>query len=147
MGITLSVPVFDLSPLLPPYLPLRYSAAQWASTGLTLRDPVFDLSPLLPPLPLRYSAAQWASTGLTLRGPVFDLSPLSTGGRLLALGAAFAALLLICMYTASYSAGQVTRLRVGGGLSCFPPDSIGCRLCRTAAHLYVHGILLGRAGD
>ena len=54
----------------------------------------------------RYSGAQWASTGLTVRG-VFDLSPASPGGRFLVLGAAFASLVIICMYTAAFSASQV----------------------------------------
>ena len=59
----------------------------------------------LPP-PIRYSDLQWASTGLALHG-VFQLSPRSPGGRLVALGAAFVATIVICMYISAYSA-QIT---------------------------------------
>ena len=81
------------------------------SVADTLSD-LITTSELPPPLSLppcslcRYSDLHWASTGLALHG-VFQLSPRSPGGRLVALGAAFVATIVICMYISAYSA-QIT---------------------------------------
>ena len=75
--------------------PLFYSPIPFPCPNLNLIRPC-----------LRYSDIQWASTSLTLRS-MFDLSPGSPGGRFLVLGAAFAAVIIACMYIASYSASQV----------------------------------------
>ena len=68
-----------------------------------LLRPSLTLTPYLSP---RYSDLQWASTGLALHG-VFQLAPRSPGGRVVALGASFVAVIVISMYIAAYSA-QIT---------------------------------------
>lgn len=54
-------------------------------------------------LALRYSNLQWSVLGMVLHG-VFQLSPRTPGGRVVVLGTAFMAVLLICMYTSAYAA-------------------------------------------
>ena len=65
-----------------------------------------NVGPPILSLSSRYSDLQWASTGLALHG-VFQLAPRSPGGRVVALGASFVAVIVISMYIAAYSA-QIT---------------------------------------
>ena len=57
-------------------------------------------------LPCRFFNLQWSSLALTFLS-IHQLSPRSPGGRVVALGGAFAAFVVISMYTSAFAAGLV----------------------------------------